>query len=253
MKLAQLQQAFQHHILRGQPDIAAQIEGDAQNPAHVRLGIYSFAYTARLVEVLGETFPAVKAALGEAAFARLIGAFVQQHPSRFSSARDYGADLPQWLAANLRGPRAQGVADLARFEWAVADVFDAADAAVLPPAALAGVDPRQWPRLTFTFSPALQRLGINSNAVAWWTFACAARPRPGRWRATPPQQWLIWRQDLVVRYRRLSRMEAHALDAARAGSRFGVLCERLSAAQAARLLHDWFSAGLIVATDVAAS
>ena len=47
-------------------------------------------------------------------------------------------------------------------------------------------------------------------------------------------------------------LEFKALDAARAGRCFGELCEQLSAAQAARLLHDWVTAGLIIAASVAA-
>jgi Putative DNA-binding domain len=246
MKLAQLQATFQAHMLRGEDGIEDEIVGDERNPVPRRLGVYSAAYVGRLVDVLGETFPAVHLALGPKLFRRCSGDFVQRHPSRFRSARAYGEELAPWLAAHLRGPRAQGLADLARFEWAVADAFDAANAVALAPGSLAGIDPADWPRLQFTFSPTLQRLNVTSNAVAWWKFACAAQPRPSRWRPTCTQHWLVWRQDLAVCYRRLSQTETQALDAARAGSCFGELCARLSSNQAARLLHDWFTAGLIV-------
>jgi hypothetical protein len=252
MKLAQLQQTFQAHVLRGEAGIEDEIIGDARNPASARLGVYTGAYVARLVAVLGESFPAVRMALGAKSFERSIGDFVHRHPSRFRSARAYGEELSTWLATNLDGTRARGLADLARFEWAVADAFDAADAVVLAPSELAGIDPAGWPRLQFTFSPTLQRVNLTSNAVAWWKFACAAQSRPSRWRPTCTQHWLIWRQDLAVCYRRLSRAETQALDAARAGRCFGELCEQLSAAQAARLLHDWVTAGLIIAASVAA-
>ena len=246
MKLEQLQHAFQAHLLRGQTGIEKEIVGDARAAVPARLGIYGSAYVARLVEVLGESFPAVRAALGRSLFERCTGEFVRQHPSRFRSARAYGEALSGWLAANLAGPRARGVAELARFEWAMAAAFDGADATALRPDSLSGIDPSQWPRLQFTFSPTLQRLNLTSNAVAWWKFACAAQPRPGRWRPAASQSWLVWREDLAVFYRRLSRTEAQALDAARDGGCFGELCARLSPAQAARLLHDWFTAGLIV-------
>lgn len=246
MKLEQLQHAFQAHLLRGESGIQDEIIGDARAAVQARLRIYDSAYAARLVEVLGESFPAVRRALGHSRFERCIGEFVRQNPSRFRSARAYGEALSPWLAASLAGPRAHGVAELARFEWAMADAFDAADATALKPASLADIDPAEWSRLQFTFSPTLQRLNLTSNAVAWWRFACAGEPRPGRWRATAGQRWLVWREELAVFYRRLSLTEAQALDAAREGSCFGELCTRLSPAQAARVLHDWFSAGLIV-------
>lgn len=250
MKLAQLQAAFQAHVLHAQGGIEAAILGDARNPVPARLGVYTAAYGARLVEVLGESFPALRLALGAGRFERCIGEFARRHPSRFRSARDYGQELAPWLAANLSGSQARGAADLARFEWALADAFDAADARALVPASLAGTDPDDWPRLTFAFSPTLQRLTLTSNAVAWWKFASSAQPQPSRWRPTSVQHWLVWRHELAVLYRRLSAAEAQALDAARAGACFGKLCARLSPAQAARLLHDWFTAGLIVKIDL---
>jgi hypothetical protein len=252
MRLDELQQAFQAQVLRGHTGIEGEITAAAPAAVAARLGVYGAAYGARLLEVLAETFPALRLALGAERFGQSVGEFVRQHPSRFRSARDYGGQLSAWLAAAAGGPRDHGVADLARFEWALAAAFDAADAVALAPGSLAGLAPDAWAGLKFSFSPTLQYLSVTSNAVAWWRFACAARPRPGRWRATCPQHWLIWRQDLAVNYRRLSRAEAQALQAARNGSGFGELCARLSAAQAARLLHGWYSAGLIIGATAGA-
>jgi hypothetical protein len=250
MKLASLQQSFQAHVLHGDPVIEDEIAAAEGSSAARRLAVYFEAYAARLIEVLGESFPAVQAILGAKLFARLVGDFARQHPSRFHSARSYGEQLPQWLASHLTGPRAHGIADLARFEWAVAGAFDAADHSTLAAEQLASVEPTQWPALRFAFSPSLRRLSVTSNCVAWWRFVCAGQTRPSRWRSTCTQQWLVWRQELAVFYRRLSRVETQALDAALAGSTFGQLCQQLprqsAAAQAATLLHDWFSAGLIV-------
>jgi hypothetical protein len=247
VKLAQLQQSFQAQVLQGEAGIAGQIVADDRFPVSLRLGVYSHAYAARLVEALAETFPAVQAALGADLFARHVGGFVRAHPSRCRSVRDFGADLPQWLACRFSGPRAQGIADLARFEWAMAGAFDAADSPPLKSESLAGVEPAQWPLLRFAFAPSLRRVSVTSNCVAWWKFGCAEQPRPRRWRPTCTQQWLIWRQDLAVYYRRLSQAETQALDAALTGRSFAQLCEQLSGPmQAAGLLHGWFNAGLVV-------
>ncbi len=251
MKLAQLQQTFQAHMLRGDRSIENEIAADDRFPVALRLGVYTDAYAARLVEVLGESFPAVQAALGAKAFAGQVGEFVRQHPSRFRSAREYGADLSQWLASRLTGPRAQGSADLARFEWAVAAAFDAADRTSLQPESLAGIAPAQWPQLRFEFSPTLRRVSVSSNCVAWWKFACAGQTRPHRWRSTCTQQWLVWRQELAVFYRRLSKAETQSLDAALAGQTFGEWCQPLAdPTVAATLLQRWFNAGLVVGASV---
>ena len=247
MKLAQLQQSFQDHVLRADTRIVREISADERFATALRLGVYTEGYTARLIEVLAETFPAAQAALGHGRFAQLAGEFARHHPSRFRSARAYGEQLPQWLGARLTGVRAQGLADLARFEWTVASAFDAADQAAVMPASLAGVAPAQWPQLRFTYAPSLRRLSVASNCVAWWKFACADAPRPSRWRASGEQQWLVWRQELAVFYRRLGHAECQALDAGLAGASFGQLCEQLSTpAIAAAMLQGWFNAGLIV-------
>ncbi len=246
MKLAQLQESFQAHVLHAAADIAPHLQEDARFPTTRRLAVYSQAYALRLVEVLGESYPAVQAALGAKRFAARVGEFARERPSRFRSARAYGEELPAWLATRLHGPRAGGIADLARFEWAVAGAFDAADRPALAPASLAALAPQDWPRLQFEFSPSLRRLSVTSNGVAFWRWACAEGPRPSRWRVTRGQQWLVWRRELAVYYRRLSSTEARVLDAALAGQDFAQLCEQLEgAARAAALLHGWFSEGLV--------
>jgi hypothetical protein len=251
MKLAQLQECFQAHVLHGDRAIGQQTAGDARLATGLRLGVYSQGYAARLVEVLGESFPAVRAALGPRMFSRLAADFAHERPSRCRSAREYGVQLPEWLAGKLTGPRASGVADLARFEWAMAAAFDGPDQIPLKPEGLARLDPALWPRLRFAFTPTLRRMDVSSNCVAWWKFACAEQPRPSRWRLTCAQHWLLWRQELAVYYRRLSQAEARTLDAALAGRTFGELCEQLSGpAAAAGLLRGWISAGLISVASV---
>ncbi|HEV2700378.1 MAG TPA: DNA-binding domain-containing protein [Steroidobacteraceae bacterium] len=251
MKLAQLQESFQDHVLRADASIEQQVLGDQRFPTALRLGVYSGAYALRLIEVLAESFPAVQAALGASRFAALVSDFTREHPSRFRSARAYGEQLASWLASRLSGPRATGIADLARFEWAVAGAFDAADQRALVAADLAAVAPAQWPQLQFEFSPTLRCVNLTSNAVAWWRYACADQGRPSRWRATCLQRWLVWRRDLAVFYRRQSQAEARMLEAALAGRRFGELCEQLDGpARAASLLHGWVSEGLVSAARV---
>jgi Putative DNA-binding domain len=250
MKLAQLQEAFQAHVLRDDATIVDEVAGDARLPTALRLGVYHGAYAQRLVEVLGESFPAVQAALGANRFAALVSEFTRQHPSRFPSAREYGEELAPWLAARLSGARA-GIADLARFEWAVAGAFDAADRRALETASLAAVAPADWGRLQFEFSPTLRRVSVSSNCVPWWRFACAGQPRPSRWRSTCRQHWLVWRRELAVFYRRLSQAESRLLAAALAGHSFEELCEQLDGpARAATLLHGWVSEGLLSAATV---
>jgi len=65
--------------------------------------------------------------------------------------------------------------------------------------------------------------------------------------------WVLWRSDLVVRWRSLSVDEAVALDAVRTGATFGEVCELLcehvdpdsAGMHAASLLKRWLNDGLL--------
>ncbi len=153
MKLEQLQQAFQAQVLRGQAGIEGEIVGDERTavaaPARrVWRGVSGAADRGPGRDLSGAA-PGrwVPRASGAASVTSSAGI-----PAGSVPARDYGAELSDWLAAD-RGPRAQGVADLARFEWAMAAAFDAADAVALLPGRLSGIAPEEWAALQFSFSP----------------------------------------------------------------------------------------------------
>ena len=65
--------------------------------------------------------------------------------------------------------------------------------------------------------------------------------------------WMLWRRDLIVRWRSLGVDEAVALDAVRAGAAFGEVCELLcehvdpdgAGMHAASLLKRWLNDGLL--------
>jgi hypothetical protein len=134
-------------------------------------------------------------------------------------------------------------------------VFDAADAEPLSAVALARIAPADWAELRFGFHPSVRRLALEWNAPQLWKALTEGGERPELELAAVPVEWLAWRQDLRTYFRSLEPPEAALLDAARAGSSFGELCELLAAAhdagqapaQAAALLAAWLSSGLIVA------
>lgn len=112
-----------------------------------RLGIYGYAYYARLLECLKEEFPAVLHAVGEDAFNAFALGYLQKYPSRSYTLFELGAKFPQYLdetrptadssddalaEANVDTAEAdraaeswmQFVIDLATFERTVGEVFD---------------------------------------------------------------------------------------------------------------------------------
>jgi len=252
--LSRVQGDFQDYLLRGNTAVEKHVVGTARVPVATRLAIYAGAYRSRLADALAANFPALARLLGEVDFRRLAGEYVRAHDSPFFSIRYYGDALAQFLSAHEDYAAAPVLAELARWEWAMTSVFDAADAVPLAHETLARVPPQQWAQLRLTFHPSLQRLTLWWNVPQLWQALTEDITRPAASLAAEPLEWLLWRQDLSTYFRSLPQTEAAALDGALRGWPFGELCELLCSelgeagapAQAATLLRGWVASGLIV-------
>jgi hypothetical protein len=223
--LATLQRALQAFVLREQSGAENHVIGTEERPAAARLAIYAEAYRLRLIEALASNYPRLQQAIGADEFDSLAQHYIRLHDSHRPSIRWYGAGM-----ATLLEERAADIwtTELAKWEWAIATAFDAEDAQILPVSALAQIHPVQWPELRLSFHPSMQRLTTTSNAVALFKALTEDRDMPPGQRE-PPQQWLIWRQQLKTQYRSLEADEAAALDRLREGGTFADACEALCA------------------------
>lgn len=224
-------------------------------PAELGMGIYRNAYNARLREALGNDHPMLALRLGEAAWNRLCLDYIAAHPSRLRSLRGFGESLPAYLRESARHAAAPDLWELAAFERALLDSFDAADAEPASWDALQAVPPEGWPALVPAFVPSLRRLRMRCNSVEAWVALKAGDAPP------PPQSggvrdWLVWRDpDLLTRFRSLDAVEALAVDHLLEAGDFSSLCEALRAVQAEDsvpatalgLLARWCSDGCIAA------
>lgn len=252
--LAQVQRAFQDYLLRGDGTVAVHVAATGRLPVATRLEIYGGAYRSRLAEALGSNYPALAKLLGAADFHTLANNYVSAHDSPYFSVRYYGDALAQFLATREEYAAAPVLAELAQWEWAMTNVFDAADAPALTHAALECVPPQQWAQLRFGWHPGVQRLSLSWNVPQLWQALTADVERPAPSLSAVPVPWLLWRQELTSYFRSLGTAEASVLDAARSGWPFGELCELLCSElgaqraplEAARLLRAWIACGLIV-------
>jgi hypothetical protein len=255
--LAGIQQDFQAYLLRGERAIESQVLGSARVPVATRLGIYGGAYAGRLAEALASNYPALAQLLGEVDFQSLAEAYVRTHDSPFFSIRYYGDQLAQFLAADAHYAGAPVLAELARWEWTLGQVFDAADAEPVSHDALAQVPPEEWAQLRFAWHPSVRRVELHWNSPQVWQAASEQQEPPAVTFAEEPQPWLLWRRDLTTYFRSLPRIEDMALEAARKGWPFGELCALLcdevgdaqAPLQAATLLRGWVASGLLVRAD----
>jgi hypothetical protein len=120
------------------PQFAALAESEIRSTPNLeateRLELYHRQYWFRLLDTIGEDFPALKHLLGEDTFWRLIEAYLEHVPSRSYNMRRLGSGLADFIGRNhgLAGAYPVHAVELARLEYALCDIFDAA---AFPPVA----------------------------------------------------------------------------------------------------------------------
>lgn len=251
--LQRTQTAFQNYLLQGNSPIVADVVGDERVDAHGRLGIYADAYRLRLIEALEGDFVALKAYVGPERFEEIARVYIEAHPSEHFSLRYYGRHMARFLTGTAPYKNEPLLAELATFDWALTDSFDAADSPVATISDMAQIAPNNWPQLVFVPHASVQRLNLEWNAPLIWKAADKEEPLPLPEKAPYSVGWVMWRQELQIYFRSLSVDEAFALDALVRGESFGAICEGLTewidaqniAVHAAGLLKQWLSDGLI--------
>ena len=287
--LADLQSDFQSFLLGGNERMLGRITGTAKVSAETRLAVYYDAYRLRLLEALASNYPVLRAWIGEEEFENIGIAYVAAHPSRHFSIRWFGHLLPEFLAATPPWSDKPYIVEMAALEWALSEAFDAEDGTVIGIEDMAAIPAPAWPDMRLQFHPSAQRLDPRWNVPIIWkainrnldveknAASCrgetSATPSAGKEQREDapavadvpapveheyPQAWLIWRQDLTVRFRTLDAAESRVVALSRYGSTFGQLCDALcaeadeaeAATRAAACLRDWVASGLIVAATV---
>jgi hypothetical protein len=251
--LPQLQAAFQGFILGNDPAINAEIVGTAKVDAATRLGIYANAYRLRLLEALDTDYPGLHTIAGDEEFDRMGRAYIDAHPSSFRSLRWFGDRMSEFLRTTEPYSDYPVFADMAAFEWAMSDAFDAEDSPVASVDDMARIPPEAWPELRFAPHASLRRLDLRWNVPAVWKAIDTEQEPPELEDGEYPVAWLVWRRELRTYFRSLDVAEACALDAMRHGETFAEICEGLTEwidaqnvpAHAAGLLKLWLGDGLI--------
>jgi hypothetical protein len=212
-----------------------------------RLGIYHYAYRARLIECLADDYAAVLDAIGDGAFDALCRDYITAHPSTSPNLVGFG----KHFAAFCRGRTETWgafAAELATLEWAMTEVIHAAEAPALALDELQKIPLEEWANARF--SPALT---LRVLRFSYPTNAYFQAFRDGVDRTIPEhsasatavyrQGFTIWRMDLTAAM-------AGLLDALCGGATLGHALEALEShvvspddlAEAERNVIAWFSA-----------
>ncbi len=183
-------------------------------------------YFYRIADSLKEDFPSLEKLLGEEPFYQLIRSYLSRYPSVHWSLRDAGKSLPHFLQGHAVQRRWPFLAELARFEWELLDLFDVADAVPLSKDRLAAIPAEQWESIPLSLVPGC-RLFQSPWPLDQIRQAIVRNQTNKHWqRCTTYLQ--IWRQDFKVYYATLQAMEYQLLRTVLRGTNFGQVCERVA-------------------------
>ncbi len=228
------------------------IRGDERLSARQRIEIYADAYFYRLLHCLKEDFPATLAVVGESAFRDLVVSYLAEHPPTEPSVFYVGRHLAEFLQGHHLEECWPFLAELARLERVIIEVFHGPDAQALTADDMRSVAPADWHGLFIRTLPAFRmlygewRVGDVLRAVENGT----------EWREPKPGlvTLVVWRQGTQVYFRELEQPERAALEVASRGGDFAVICEAFAshlddkepAAAINRLLTRWVVDGLLM-------
>jgi hypothetical protein len=247
--LVEVQRDLHDYLLDVGDAVVPRVRAGGRIAVAQRLGIYHNAYRVRLADTLRDTYEKTWTYLGDARFDQCALAYIDAHPPQHRSLRDYGAHLPDWLAAHF--PDDLDIAELARMDWHLRQAFDGPDAEAIGLDALADIAPERWETLGFEPVPTLQLLPLQFNTPAIWTALDHGDAPPEALPLSEPAGLCIWRRAWQPHFRTLDEVEYLALQQTRQGRRFAAVCQTLAEhnddaqTRIAHVLQTWLNDGLI--------
>jgi len=115
----------------------------------VRLDVYRNNARETFRKALSATYPVVQRLVGDACFRGIAAHFMREFPSRAGDLGRFGAELATLLDIYYRDTEFAYLADVARLEWACAEVETAADSAPFDLLELASVPENEHAGLRF--------------------------------------------------------------------------------------------------------
>ncbi|WP_020653072.1 HvfC/BufC N-terminal domain-containing protein [Massilia niastensis] len=244
MTLGDLQRDFRLWLASGAQDAAGRLAG----ATGAGLAVYQNNYRAQLVGCLEESYPQLRAHMGEEAFLHAAVRHIGKYPPHAWTLDAYADDFDATLAALF--PANPDIHELAWIELALGAAFIAADALPVGPADFAGVD---WDTVHLRLSPSLRMRAATTNAAAIWRALGSGATPPESAMLPEPGALIVWRSGYVSCLRAADLLELDALATLQVHGSFSALCEMLvgrlgedeGIARAGALLADWIGAELI--------
>jgi hypothetical protein len=223
-----------------------------------RVGVYQAMYLLRMIEALEGDYPAVAHYLGDEEFADLVTRYVAVHPSESYTFNRLGTRFPEFLRRS-KGVRKKGfVADLARLELAVTEVFDAPQSPAWPAEEIARIPRGAWERAVLKPIAAF-RLGAFGYPVNAYLQSVKDDDHDHPDVARKATRVAVWRKGYEVWRLELSEPAFDFLHALSKGRPFGRAVasaarglQGSAGEQLFRWLRDWVAEGMFEGLEVPA-
>jgi hypothetical protein len=133
-----------------------------------RLAVYRNNASETFRKSLAVTYPVVARLVGDACFRGIAARFMCEFPSRSGDLGHFGAELSTLLDVYYRDTAFAYLADVARLEWACAEVETEAESLPLDLLELGAVPEDDRPRLRFVMRPAVRLVSSRYPVLAIW-------------------------------------------------------------------------------------
>jgi hypothetical protein len=231
-------------------EIARVVRPSATLTSVERVGVYQGMYLFRMVEALENDYPAVAHFLGDEEFAELVTRYCEAHPSRSYTLNRLGDRFPDFIAGSRGLRRRAFLADLARLERGVTEVFDAPETPPLIAEAIAAVREDEWPRAVLEPIAALRALSFAHPVNAYLqSVKDDDHDHPST--AKKASRVVVWRKSFEVWRLDLAEKPFALLQALLKGKPFGEAVARaakdlegVGAEPIYRWLRDWVAEGM---------
>jgi hypothetical protein len=250
MMLADLQRDFQAWLVTATP--AASLGRDAR--AMAGLAVYQNSYRAQLMGCLEQSYPKLRAWIGDEAFRSAAITHIDRHPPHAWTLDAYADGFDHTLIALF--PDNPDLHELAWIEHALAAAFIAPDADHVPPDVLAQVD---WDTASLSITPSFRSASATTNAEQIWSALWTGQTPADSAMLEQPGGLLVWRRGYTSCLKQVDTLEREALLRLQDDGSFARLCDWLAerlgetggVAKAGELLANWLAAGLITNIDAA--
>lgn len=189
--------------------------------------IYVNAYRTRFKETIETDHEILCLYLGDDLFEKMADKFIEVCPSQFRSLRDYCDNLPQFLINDAFFCQHAILSDIAKFERALLNSFDAADTKRSDFSELQNLPAEFWPECKLRLHPSVQIFSCKSNAVQSWQ-ALKEKKTPPAADYSDEQFWLIWRsEERVTEFISLQSHQLALIKGVMQGHNFSELCSSM--------------------------